>query len=146
MTTTRSPTWSARLVVALTVGFWGLLLLCGPIPAFAAAGNFAFGVSVTLNKLVQPGSGLCTSSTGVGMFGATVTVVCSTSAVVVGLETVERGMPWKPTHGGAHRFLTRSSSGAITGTVHSHTGVGTSTNFRVISAADQEYIEMTVEW
>ena len=79
------------------------------------------------------------------MFGATVTVVCGTSTVF-GLEAVGRGMPWKPVHGGAYRFLTRITSAEITGTVDSYTGANTSTTFRIVNSAGQEFVEMTVEW
>ena len=116
------------------------------LPSVAAQVSSEFGVSVTLIKPgTSPNTGLCTSNTGVGMFGATVTVVCGTNTVV-GLEAVGRGMPWKPVHGGAYRFLTRISSAAITGTVDSYTGADTSTTFRIVNSAGQEYVEMTVEW
>ena len=105
----------------------------------------AFAVSVTWTKPVTSNTGLCSSNTGAGTFGATVTVVCGTT-VVTGLEAVGMGMPWKPTHGGAFRFLTRVSSDSMSGTVDSYTGAGTSTAYKIVSLAGREYIEMTVGW
>ena len=111
----------------------------------AAQSTAAFTVAVTLNKSATSSTGLCSSNTGVGAFGATVTVVCTTG-IITGLEAVGTGMPWKPTHGGAYRFLTRVSSDSLSGTVDSYTGAGTSTAYRIVSLAGRDYIEMTVGW
>ena len=137
---------AARRMTALRALSLGLLLGSWALPNTAAAQSGAeFTVSVTLNKPAISNTGLCSSNTGVGTFGATVTVVCGTDTVV-GLEAIGRGMPWQPIHGGAYRFLTRILSDELSGTVDSYTGVGTSTTFRIMSSAGREYVEMTIGW
>ncbi len=112
----------------------------------AAQDSAQFAVSVTLQPAPATAvTGLCRSNTGLGAFGATVTVVCGTGNVV-GIDALGSGMPWLPTHGGAYRFLTHVSRDDISGTVDSYTGSGTSTEFRIVSWAGKEYIEMTVGW
>lgn len=135
----------ARSLTAARVLSIGLLLGAWASPNNAAQSSSEFAVTVTLQKAATANTGLCSSNTGVGAFGATVTVVCATG-VVVGLEATGKGMPWLPVHGGAYRFLTRVSSEGQSGTVDSYTGVGTSTTFRVVSWAGQEYTEMTIGW
>ena len=131
----------AALVLGLLPATW--LSTC-----LAAQSSAQFVVSVNLNKpAISSTTGLCSSNTGVGAFGETVTVVCGTD-IVTGLEAVATGMPRKPTHGGAYRFLTRVSSDNInmSGTIDSYTGAGTSTAYRVVSLDGRDYIEMTVGW
>ncbi len=129
----------AALVLGLLPGAWFSTCL-------AAQSSAPFIVSVNLNKpAISSNTGLCSSNTGVGTFGATVTVVCGTG-IVTGLEAVATGMPGKPTHGGAYRFLTRVSSDNMSRTVDSYTGAGTSTAYRIVSLAGRDYIEMTVGW
>ena len=133
---------------ALTALALGLLLGAWTSLGMAGQSSAGFIVSVNLNKPdIFSTTGLCSSNTGVGAFGATVTVVCGTS-IVTGLEAVATGMPRKPTHGGAYRFLTRVSSDNInmSGTIDSYTGAGTSTAYRVVSLDGRDYIEMTVGW
>jgi phosphoenolpyruvate carboxylase len=101
---------------------------------------------VTLvSAAIRPATGRCSSDTGVGAFGATVTVVCATGAVT-GLEATGTNMPWRPIHGGACRFLTHISKDQLSGTIDSYAGVGTSTAFRVVGLPGREYVEMTVGW
>ena len=126
------------LSLCIPLGGWAL-------PSNAGQANAEFNVSVTLQKAAPTNMGLCTRNNGVGAFGATVTVVCATGAVV-GLEAIGKGMPWLPVHGGAYRFLTSISSENQSGTVDSYTGVGTSATFRVVNSTDQEYTEMTIGW
>ena len=127
------------LVLVLLPGAW--LSTC-----LAAQSSAQFIVSVNLNKpAISSTTGLCSSNTGVGAFGATVTVVCGTG-IVTGLEAVATGMPRTPTHGGAYRFLTRISSDNLSGTVDSYTDAGTSPSYRRVSVEGKAYIEMTVEW
>ncbi len=127
---------SVRVVALfLLLGAWAL-----PNEAAQTSGSFDVVVSISGTN-----TGLCSSNTGVGAFGATVTVVCTTGAVV-GLEATGKGMPWLPVHGGAYRFLTSVSSENQSGTVDSYTGIGTSATFRVVNSTDQEYTEMTIGW
>lgn len=122
-------------MLSLLLGAWAL-----PNDAAQISGLFNVTVSIT-----GTATGLCRSNTGVGAFGATVTVVCGTGTVI-GLEATGTGMPWRPVHGGAFRFLTQISGDALAGTVDSYTSADTSTAFRVVSSAGGDYIEMTVGW
>ena len=132
-----------RALAALALG---LLLGAWLSPGMAAQSSAPFIVSVNLNRpAISSVTGLCSSNTGVGAFGATVTVVCGTG-IVTSLEAVATGIPRQPTHGGAYRFLTRVSSDNMSGTVDSYTGAGTSTAYRLVSLAGRDYIEMTVGW
>ena len=131
----------AALVLGLLLGAWGAT-------SMAAQSSAGFIVSVNLNKpAISSTTGLCSSNTGVGAFGATVTVVCGTG-IVTDLEAAATGMPRKPIHGGAYRFLTRVSSDNLnmSGTIDSYTGAGTSTAYRFVSLDGRNYIEMTVGW
>ena len=132
-----------KALAALVLGFLPAAWLS---PSMAAQSSAGFIVSVNLNKpAISSAIGLCSSNTGVGAFGATVTVVCGTG-IVTGLEAVATGLPRKPTHGGAYRFLTRISSDSLSGTVDTYTGAGTTTAYRIVSLAGRDYIEMTVGW
>ena len=132
-----------RALAALVLGLLPAAWLSTCLAAQSSAG---FIVSVSLNKTaISSTTGLCSSNTRVGAFGATVTVVCGTG-IVTGLEAVATGMPGKPIHGGAYRFLTRVSSDTMSGTIDSYTGAGTSTAYRIVSLAGRDYIEMTVGW
>ena len=129
----------AALVLGLLLGAWSTT-------GMAAQSSAQFIVSVNLNKpAISSTTGLCSSNTGVGTFGATVTVVCGTD-IVTGMEAVATGFPRTPTHGGAYRFLTRISSDNLSGTVDSYTDTGTSPSYRRVSVEGKAYIEMTVEW
>jgi hypothetical protein len=128
----------ALLILGALVGFFQL-------PASAREVASHFTVSVTLRSDKSADKGLCRSDTGVGAFGATVTVVCATGEVT-GLEATGDSMPWRPIHGGAYRFLTHISKDQLSGTIDSYAGVGTSTAFRVVGLPGREYVEMTVGW
>jgi hypothetical protein len=110
------------------------------LPASAREVASHFSVSVTLRSAAGSGgnAGVCRTDTGVGSFGAAVTVVCGT--------TPERGSSWLPISGDAYRFLTHVVSRELSGTIDSYAGVGTSTAFRVVNLAGREYVEMTVGW
>ena len=136
---------AARSIAAIRVLSLGLLLSAGALPNHAAETGSAFNVKVTLRPPDLSNTGSCSNNTGVGAFGATVTVVCGTGTVI-GLEATGTGMPWRPVHGGAFRFLTQISGDALAGTVDSYTSADTSTAFRIVSSAGREYIEMTVGW
>ncbi|PKO61700.1 MAG: hypothetical protein CVU24_07430 [Betaproteobacteria bacterium HGW-Betaproteobacteria-18] len=123
------------------------LLLAGwTLPNNAAQSSTQFAVSVTLRSAAAAvNTGLCRSTAGVGAFGATLTVTCTTGKVI-GLDTPDLSLSWVSAYGGAYRALTHVSGDTMSGTVDSYTGTGTSTEFRIVSLADKEYIEMTVVW
>ena len=135
----------ARCLMLLRLLLLGMPLGSWTLPIHAGQTTADFNVSVTLQKSALANMGLCISNTGVGAFGATVTVVCTTG-VAVGLEAIGKGMPWLPVHGGAYRFMTSVSNANQSAMVDSYTGIGTSSAFNTINSAGQDYIEMTIGW
>ena len=127
----------------------GMALLLGlcALPGFAAKGGAGFNVTVDLQSGERaPTTEFCRTSNAVGGFGATVTVVCSTGAVV-DISSGQSGMPWVPMHGGAYRYLFHiTRNGEVVGTVDSYTGVGTVTSWRIVQAVNRDYLELTVGW
>ncbi len=114
--------------------------------SLAAQTNNAFNVVVRLNN--NNGgldSAFCRSSTGRTNFGATVTVVCATGAVV-DIAAIGNGMPWKPTHGGAYRFITQFSTAADYRDTINNQGVGTVTSWRTVNLQDRDYLELLIGW
>jgi hypothetical protein len=120
-------------------------------PAYAGAAQASFGVRINLLAGSPPNggtpvTGFCRSNTGTGAFGATITFVCSTGAIV-DISPGGTGMPWAPMHGRAFRYVTTvSMAGETLGTVDSYTGAGTITSWRVVNLADLDYLEMMVHW
>jgi hypothetical protein len=142
----KQPQTLARRAAAVKTVCLALVLGAWSLPNDAAQSSSSFTVAVILRPAAAgPDAGLCRSNTGIGAFGATVTVVCATGAVA-GIEATGTGMPWRPIHGGAYRFLTHVASAELSGTIDSYSGAGTSTAFRVVSLAGREYVEMTVGW
>lgn len=122
-------------------------LLSVPVNAAQVTGQFNVTVSLqSTNSPTLPQSAFCTTSPGGLAFGATVTVVCTTGAVV-DIAPGRTGMPWAPMHGGAYRYVFQPSRGGeVLGTVDSYVGVGTTTSWRVLNVANREYFEMTLAW
>lgn len=133
MTPPLLQTIMARRLAAVRVLSLGLLLGVWAAPNDAAQSSSVFTVTVTLQKEAVASTGLCSSKAGAGTFGASVTVVCATG-LVTEQDAIDKG------------FLTYISSYEQSGVVDSYTGVGTSTAFRILSAAGQEYVEMMVGW
>ena len=144
MTTFRRQLFSSRLLSSV-------LLVAGLFQAnisIAAISNNAFNVVVRLNNPAAPpvsDSAFCRSSTGRGNFGATVTVVCATGAVV-DIAALGEGMPWKPTHGGAYRFITQFSTATDYRDTIYDRGVGTVTSWRTVNLQDRDYLELLIGW
>ena len=105
-------------------------------------------MNVTQAAAPKPSGGVCQKAGGIGAFGATVTVVCSTGELV-DIAPTAPGMPWLPVHGGAYRYLTQISGGdGLLGTLDVYAGSGTIIWLRVVTSsyADRDYIEMTIGW
>ena len=107
----------------------------------------AFGVTVNLTSVApKAAASVFCNKTGAGTFGATVTVVCATGALV-DLAPSHLGQPWVPTHGGAYRYVTQvSGATGLLGTVDIYAEFGTVTAWRVMVNADREYLELTMGW
>ena len=114
--------------------------------SLAAQTNNAFNVVVKLNNNNGGAdSAFCRSNTGHGSFGATVTVVCATGAVV-DIAALGDGMPWKPTHGGAYRFITQFSTAADYKSTINDRGICTVTSWRTVYLQDRDYLELLIGW
>lgn len=128
------------------ISLWVAVLICGYVPVVNAAQvSGQFNVKVNLqntNSPAAPRTGFCVKRTGLARFGATVTVVCSTGAVVDLFAD-----PWLYSRGGAYRYLFQlSNGGELLGTINSYAGVGSETSWRVITLTDRKYLEMQVGW
>lgn len=128
------------------ISLWVAVLICGYVSAVNAAQvSGQFNVKVNLqntNSPAAPRTGFCVKRTGLARFGATVTVVCSTGAVVDIFAD-----PWMYYRVGAYRYLFQLSSGAeLLGTINSYADVGSETSWRVINLTDRKYLEMQVGW
>lgn len=109
--------------------------------------NFPSGITGTTSTTSpRPNSAFCQTTNAPGSFGATVTVVCSTGALV-DIAPGRTGMPWSPMHGGSYRYLFQASrDGNPLGTIDTHLSVGTVTSWRVVNLADRDYLELLVDW
>lgn len=113
----------------------GIPLGCWALPSHAGQTDADFNVTVALQKTTPANTGACSSNPGVGVFAATVTVVCTTGAA----EPTGKGFPY--------RFMTGVSNANKSGMVDSDTGMGTSTAFNnMVGSAGQDYMEMTIAW
>ena len=119
-----------------------LAALCFVALTNAAAAQASRQFLVTASLAQSPITGFCSRSVGPNGFGATVTVVCSTGAVV----DVFAG-PGVLQYSDAYRNLFQISAGGnILGTIDSYSGGGTVTSWRVLDIEDREYLEMVVGW
>lgn len=147
-----------RVLRPVAMALLGAAVLAGTPPAAAAQRGGQFEVRITVDSpggflppdsstgSLPPGSAFCRTTDAPGAFGATVTVVCSTGAVV-DVSSDEAGMPWVPLHGGAYRYLVQvRKADEVLATVDSYTGAGTVTSWRVVRLADRDYVELTVGW
>ena len=91
-------------------------------------------------------NGLCRNTAGADAFGAHVTVVCATGALV-DISPGRGGAPWVPMHGGAYRYVTQVFwNGDWIDNVDDRTGMGTTTSWRIVNLANRDYLELTVGW
>ena len=129
------------------------LVLCAlAVPAQAAQVGASFIVKVDYQQFPPPkpepppGDEFCVIRNPPGAFGADVTVVCRTGAVV-DISPGAGAKPWVPMHGGAYRFLPPVSwAGVMTGTETTQSGLGTVTTWRVVQLIDRQYVEMLLRW
>jgi len=114
--------------------------------AFSAQSATAFRVSVALNAPgYGPDSAFCRLGPGPDTFGAIVTVVCATGAVVA-IEAPK----WGPIHGGAYRYTHIAERVLLgmqfPGGIDIYAGVGTITTWRVVNLSGWDYLEMQMAW
>jgi len=131
-------------------------LLCAwPIPGLAGQSTGQFPVSINLNGGVPagaapgaaPNTALCRSGTMVGAFGSSVTVVCSTGAVVSSAGTGASNLPWTTMPDNTYRFMFSAyRDGDQLRAVDSYAGMGTVTTWRKVKLNDRDYLEMMLHW
>ena len=139
------------LAGALGIGLASGLIWAGAALAAPSAGN-QFNVAV---RLLNPGgvpavpaSAFCRVGPTRLTFGAIVTVVCATGAVV-NVESPPAAVHWAPLHGGAYRFnrLADEVQGVeFPGTIDSYIGLGTVTSWRWVTLPNRDYLELQLGW
>lgn len=132
--------------------FFGVALACFALsspPAVAASTAAPFQVRVAIKAPDAPTSAFCRVGPSPTTFGAIVTVVCATGAVV-NIEPPAGQTLAGPIHGGAYRFHHVSDNvlfgGHFPGGIDIYTGVGTITTWRVVTLPDWEYLELQMAW
>jgi hypothetical protein len=111
----------------------------------ASAGTAQASLAVNIN-LQDADSALCRSASSIGIFGAAITVFCTTGAWANYSGNIPR-LPQISMRDNTYRFVTQVSRGAEPlETVDSYTGGGAVTSWRVIRLSKREYLEMTVHW
>lgn len=139
-----------QAATASILALGSLLLGCWSLPS-AAAVKDSPALSARINLKVGGGSGgtaLCRTGSGIGPFGATLTVVCSTG-ILTDYSGGASNLPWVTAiEDNSFRYLLSvfGPSGESLGVVDSYTGVGTVTTWRTIHLNHQDYLEMTVHW
>jgi hypothetical protein len=125
-------------------------LLGWAFPGLAAQNSGSFNVNINLLSGSGPGAapstGICRSSNGIGAFGATITVICSTGTLVTYSGDASK-LPWAPMQDSSFRYLLNVyNAGGPSAVIDSYTGVGTITTWRQIRLNDRDYLEMMVHW
>ena len=119
------------------------------VPVNAAQVSSSFNVTVNLqsaNSPTLPQTIFCRTNPGGLAFGAMVTVVCSTGAVV-DISPGRTGRSGPPMHGGAYRYVTQVLwNGDWVESLDDTPGIGTITSWRIVSLLNRNYIELTVGW
>ena len=119
------------------------------VPVNAAQVSGSFNVTVNLqsaNSPTLPQTIFCRTNPGGLAFGAMVTVVCSTGAVV-DIFPGRMGRSGSPMHGGAYRYVTQVFwNGDWVESLDDTPGTGTITSWRMVSLLNRNYIELTVGW
>ena len=109
--------------------------------ALAEQSSSQFRIAADLQSAAAPSAAFCRTTSRPGVFGATLTIVCSTGVAV--------DKPAAPARGDAfgYRYLTQVSlGGQILGTVDLYSGLGTVSSWRVVNLADRRYVEVTLSW
>jgi hypothetical protein len=141
---------ACRAVSAYALSLLTALLGVWPLSSQAAQRSGSFDVKINLLNSGGPGAtpvtGICRSSNGIGVFGATITVFCSTGTIVKYTGDTSN-LPWAPIQGSSFRYLLNvNSPGGPSGFIDSYTGVGTVTTWREIHLNHQDYLEMMLHW
>ena len=100
-------------------------------------------------SIIPPGlpvSAFCTKNNIPSAHGATITIVCTTGAVV-DIEPGNNTSVSTATHGGSYRYVTHvTPTGDLRDTVDPFGGAGTTTAWRVVHLSERDYLEMTLGW
>ena len=84
----------------------------------------------------------------VGTFGSSVTVVCSTGAVVSSAGTGASNLPWTATPDNTYRFMLNAyrEGDDYRAVDYFPPGTGTDATWRTIRLNDRDYLEMMLHW
>ncbi len=128
----------------LSVGIALGAALTALLPVYGQAGQAKAELQIRVTGAVSaPVRVFCTSSAGAGNYGATVTVVCSTGAVV----GIAGPANFRSVNGGAYRYLLQVKNGEQTvGEIDALTDNGTITGWKIVKLANLEYVELTLGW
>jgi hypothetical protein len=161
--------WVNDVACGLLFATLGLSLTS--VSASQAGGQFAVTVNFQSanSEVATNKTGFCTKTFGTGAFGsagmlvsssgafgAVVTIVCDTGAVV-NVESPSMAVPsWQPMYGGAYRYSHLAKGELIgmqfPGSIDSYTGLGAATSWRMVNLSDgaddpdRTYLEMLIGW
>jgi len=143
-----------RITAANILPILAAALLCAwAIPGHAGQSTGQFPVTINLQNSsasapgAAPNTALCRSGTMVGAFGSSVTVVCSTGAVVSSAGTGASNLPWTTMPDNTYRFMFSAyRDGDQYRTVDNYSGAGTIASWRRIKLNDRDYLEMMLHW
>ncbi len=131
-------------------GCFSTFTLVAMLVLFATSAHSAqvgghFNVTVNLQNRVSPAptSIFCRSSPALA-FGAVLTVVCSTGAVV-DVSANPNAIPYAPLNGNSYRYIMHDTAGYID-SIDDFSSLGTVTTWRMIDLADRDYLEVLVGW
>ena len=142
--------------LAAGIGRTGLLgncvaavLLCGSaasVGAVTSSGMFAVTATfVSAGNPTQPKSAFCHTTSALA-FGALVTVVCATGAVV-SVAPPASAAPDVPTFGRAYQgIVSRTFSPVLSNFMESSAGFGVASSWRLVQVGDRSYYELQMGW
>lgn len=99
----------------------------------------------TSNSPTQNTGAFCQSENNPDAYGAVVTVVCATGAVVAS-NTLVNQVPWKPSNGDTYQFIKHFNLLLIDSGVVNSASILAQTSWRTVYLEDQGYIELLVAW
>lgn len=114
----------------------------------AAQVNGAFNVTVNLlsnENAAAPNNTVFCRSSPPNLFGAEITVLCSTGEIV-DFSTRENAFTFLPFRVGTYRYVLRGVGGAPVRILEDFSTLGTVTSWRQVNSSDSEYIEIMVGW
>jgi len=133
------------VISAWTVVITGLVVRAPPVYASQSTSQFDVYISISAGG-AGSNTDICRSSTQIGAFGRSVTIICS-SGEIVDFSGDTSGLPWTKGKEGAYRFVTVvPSSEEELDTVQRYSGLGPVSNWHMVRLVDRAYLELTIIW